>query len=172
MPPHLAYTLPTVAAVPRVSDVPLARSHSLIPRRVLADVVRMTDFLVASLAGLAVAALSSYGMFAAHAAGHLVALAATSVMLVLVLDRLGLYQVSKFASIVAQIPWIVLTWALVLTALAAGAYWLNLGELFSRTWLPAWMAAGVTGVIVERSLVACLVRHWTTTGRLYRRAVI
>ena len=73
----LSYTLPTVSAVPRVSDVPLARSHSLIPRRVLADVVRMTDFLVAALAGLAVAA--------------------TSVMLVLVLDRLGLYQVSKFA---------------------------------------------------------------------------
>jgi Undecaprenyl-phosphate glucose phosphotransferase len=168
----LAYTLQTVAAVPRATDVPLARSDRLIPRRILADVVRMTDFLVTMLAGLAVAALSSYGMFAAHVSGHLVAVAATSVMLVFVLDRLGLYRVSGFASVVAQIPRVVLAWAVVLTALAASVYWFNLGDVFSRAWLPAWFAAGAACIIVERSLVACLVRYWTKTGRLYRRAVI
>ncbi len=168
----LAYTLPTVAAVPRAADVPLARSDRLRSRRILADVVRMTDFLVAVLAGLAVAALSSDGMIAAHAPGHLVAVAATSVMLVFVLDRLGLYQVSRFASVVAQIPRVVLAWAVVLTALAASVYWFNLGDVFSRAWLPSWFAAGAACITVERSLIACLVRCWTKTGRLYRRAVI
>ena len=170
--PALAYTLQRVAVAPRVSDLELAQNGMLVPRRVLADVVRITDFLVAMLVGLAVAALSSSGMFTAPDPWHLVAVVATGALLVTALELLGLYQVSEFAKVNAQIPRIVVSWAMVLVALAASVLWLNIGGEFFSPWLLAWFAAGTIGTVAERSLLACLVRQWTRTGRLWRHAVV
>ena len=168
----LAYKLQAVTSVPRLADFSLTQRGTLIPRGVFADSVRLTDFLVAVVVGLVIAAVYVDEVAATHAMGYLAAVGVTGAVLVASFEYLGLYKVSKFASIVHQLPRIFLGWAVALAMLAATMFFLKVGGEFSRVWLAVWFIAGTGSVIVARIAVANLTRHWMQAGRLYRRAVI
>ncbi len=167
----VAYRLKAVTTVPRLADFTLGQRRSLIPRQVFADVVALCDFLVAFLSGLAIAGLYVHDVHEIFGA-YFLATGLGALLLVAGFQALGLYKVSKFTSIVFQLPRICLAWLAVAAALAAGVFFLKVGIEFSRVWLAAWVVAGVCGIIVERIAVANLARHWTKEGRLFRRAVI
>lgn len=46
------------------------------------------------------------------------------------------------------------------------------GSEFSRVWFGSWYAGGLVFFSLERMWLARLVRRWTLSGRLERRAVI
>ncbi|MBU2582989.1 MAG: undecaprenyl-phosphate glucose phosphotransferase [Alphaproteobacteria bacterium] len=173
LPTSLTTTLQqATAASPRLADFSLKQQGRLISRRVFADVVRFADFAVTVMAGLVIAALYVDEGIATHAYGYTLAVVGTAAVLVAVMEILQAYNVSKFASVAALLPRVVLGSAIAFGALAAVVFFFKAGDEFSRVWLALWLVAGTFGIIVERLVVASLARHWIETGRLFRRAVI
>lgn len=166
------YKPQAVTTLPRLADFSLNRRGALIPRGVFADSVRLADFAVACGAGLIIAAMYVDRAFAPGALGYLAAVGLTGGVLIAAFDFLGLYKVSKFSSIVYQLPRIFLGWAVAFAGLAAAMFFLKVSDDFSRVWLASWLVAGVSATVLERIAVANLARHWMRVGRLYRRAVI
>lgn len=82
------------------------------------------------------------------------------------------YQVSSLRTNVTQLGRVVGAWTAVFAILALLAFFTRQSEEFSRIWFGSWYLGGILFFIVERSIVATLVRRWARDGRLERRAVI
>jgi Undecaprenyl-phosphate glucose phosphotransferase len=63
-------------------------------------------------------------------------------------------------------------WLGVFAFLSLIAFFLKLGDEFSRLWLGLWFTVGLVVLVGFRVGLAIIVRRWTRTGRLERRAVI
>ncbi|MCF1502811.1 undecaprenyl-phosphate glucose phosphotransferase [Afifella sp. H1R] len=63
-------------------------------------------------------------------------------------------------------------WAVVFACFTLVAFFLKIGDDFSRLWLGAWFFMGFVALAAARVLLARLVRVWTRVGLLERRAVL
>jgi Undecaprenyl-phosphate glucose phosphotransferase len=102
----------------------------------------------------------------------LLALGATGAATVASYELLGLYTLPALNNVVKQMPRLLLGWTAAFAGLLAGLFFLKMGHEFSRVWFALWYAAGAVGLTAGRLAVGTVVRHWTSQGRLYRRAAI
>ena len=161
-----------VLELPRLADFRSGDRASLISRDVLSGAVRAIDFLVTLSIGLVVAVFYVAEPSILARSAYPIVLLAMSGATVIAFELLGLYKLEAFASILRQMPRIVMGWTAAFAALAAAIFFMKLGHQLSRVWLAVWFSVGAVAHVTFRLVLAGVVRRWTHQGRLFRRAVI
>lgn len=134
---------------------------------VLADIVRIIDFLLILGAGLAVHAFWIDGWNSVYIA-TLVVVPGVAVAFFQMLD---IYNVPAFRSHVHQLARIAGAWTLVLLVVLALSFAKH-QNLLSRVWISGWYVGGLVVLFAWRFALGVLVRRWAVQGRLIRRVVI
>ncbi len=96
----------------------------------------------------------------------------TALTAVLTFQIAGLYRMQALRAFLVNNIRLVLIWAGLFASLAVLAFFLKVGEEFSRVWFASWAFAGLSSIIAARLIAAPMVRNWTVEGRLDRRTVI
>jgi Undecaprenyl-phosphate glucose phosphotransferase len=138
---------------------------------VLAGFVRMVEFMLIVIIGLAV-----YRAYLPHIDGliwrYLLATFAIAVLSMLAFQVADIYQVQAFRGLEKQYMRLASAWSVVFLLVIGASFFAKAGEMFSRVWLGAFYVSGLVALIVSRRLLFLLVRKWTHDGRLTRRTVI
>ncbi len=167
--PSLAPEAPTLSAEAlAVAGRPTPRPISPI---VLAGAVRMGEFVLVVMVGLAIYALylgAAPGLFWRYV-GATFGIAILSMLAFQVAD---IYQVQAFRGYEKQYMRLASAWSVVFLVVIGASFFAKAGEMFSRVWLGAFFAAGLCALIVSRKTLFYAVRRWTREGRLTRRTVI
>ncbi len=159
-------------APPRLADSGVAAKASGISPVVVRGCVRLADFLVVTLLGLAIAALYIDESYVASNPRYLAAIALTGFATVGVFELLRLYELRTFSSFVKKTPRVIFGWSIAFAVLVVGLFLLKMGSDVSRVWLTTWYLAGAAAFAGERMVLAWMMRSWAKNGRLYQRAVI
>ena len=138
---------------------------------VLAGFVRMAEFALILLIGLAVYAAylsPDDGVFWRYA-GAIFAIAALSMF---TFQSADIYQVQAFRGHEKQYMRLASAWSVVFLIVIGASFFAKAGEMFSRVWLGGFYVSGLVALMATRRLLFLLVRKWTREGRLTRRTVI
>ena len=138
---------------------------------VLAGFVRMAEFALIVLVGMAVFALylSPTEDLIWRYAGAIFAIALLSMFAFQTAD---IYQVQAFRGHEKQYMRLASAWSVVFLIVIGASFFAKAGEMFSRVWLGTFYVSGLAVLIASRRLLFLLVRKWTREGRLTRRTVI
>ena len=138
---------------------------------VLAGIVRLIEFALVMLVGLAVylAYVVPLDGFSWHYPLAIVAIAAIAT---LAFQAADIYQVQAFRGYEKQYFRLASAWSVVFLIVIGISFFAKAGDQFSRVWLGSFYVAGMLVLIVFRRALFLLVRRWTQQGRLDRRAVI
>lgn len=165
---HSGAPAPLRATLARKTDA----QSSHISADMVATSVRVIEFLVLAISGLAIA-LSYVGTPAAlFDIRYLVSFVTVAALTVISFELMGLYTSRAFGAFVKNLPRFVLGWTMALGVYAATVFFLKAGAEFSRAWLAMWFVIGTALVIAERAALSAIVKKWAQEGRLYRRAVL
>ena len=138
---------------------------------VLAGFVRMGEFALIMIVGLAIYA--TYGLHEEKRflfyAGATVVIALLSMFAFQVAD---IYQVQAFRGHEKQYMRLASAWSVAFLIVIGASFFAKAGDMFSRVWLSAFYAGGLTALVASRRVLFLLVRKWTREGRLTRRTVI
>lgn len=138
---------------------------------VIAGFTRLVELLLLVAAGFAVQYAYVYpkeGMPAIYPAAILVGAG----LALLAFESLEIYTPHALRSFVKSNGKLLVAWIGVFAVLTLIAFFLKLGDSFSRLWLGLWFVLGFALLVLFRVGLAFLVRRWTRDGRLERRAVI
>ncbi|WP_342362744.1 undecaprenyl-phosphate glucose phosphotransferase [Terrarubrum flagellatum] len=152
----------------RIANLPLQPSYSA---AVLSGLIRAADFALVALSGLLI-----YFFHPNHPvefeSGYILASGAVAAFIVLAFEAMHGYSPASLRSLRAQGVRIVTCWTLVFLGALAIIFFLKIGPSYSRMWLGLWYAVGLSLILIERIIVAGIVRKLTAMGRLDRRTVI
>src|SRR5450631_909350 len=174
--------LDRLRAAPRAA----AKSHSLTPEAlavaaapapapispiVLAGFVRMAEFALIMVVGLAVFEiyLSTEETLLWRYAGAILAIGMLSM---LAFQTADIYQVQAFRGHEKQYMRLASAWSVVFMIVIGASFFAKAGDMFSRVWLGTFFVCGLIALVVSRNMLFYLVRKWTREGRLTRRTVI
>jgi Undecaprenyl-phosphate glucose phosphotransferase len=138
---------------------------------VLAGMVRLIEFALVFLVGLAVYAgyvVPTYG-FHWYYAG---AIAGIATLAMLAFQAADIYQVQAFRGHEKQYMRLASAWSVVFLIAISVSFFAKAGDQFSRAWLGTFYVLGLLTLIAFRRGLFLMVRHWTRQGRLDRRAVV
>jgi hypothetical protein len=156
---------------PEAREVAAARAPALFSPIVLAGTVRMAEFALIVLVGLAV-----YCAYLLPDEGlswrYVVATFAIALLSMLAFQVADIYQVQAFRGHEKQYMRLASAWSVVFLLVIGVSFFAKAGEMFSRVWLGSFYAGGLVALIVSRKLLFYAVRKWTREGRLSRRTVI
>jgi hypothetical protein len=137
----------------------------------VAGVLRMVDFGILLVAGLAITAV--YIGTSVHLYWHYpIIVAAGSVGAVLAWELADAYQVPAMLRPARHLGRMLLFWVAVFAGLAVAGFFLKISEDYSRLLFGGWFAVGFALVAVNRLVVARMLRRWARNGRMERRALI
>ncbi len=138
---------------------------------VLAGFVRMAEFALIVLVGLAVFAvyLSPTESLFWRYAGAIFGIALLSMFAFQTAD---IYQVQAFRGHEKQYMRLASAWSVVFLIVIGASFFAKAGEMFSRVWLGSFYVSGLVALMTSRKLLFLAVRKWTREGRLTRRTVI
>jgi Undecaprenyl-phosphate glucose phosphotransferase len=155
-------------AAQAIVQQPLPAAYSPI---VLAGSVRIAEFALVTLVGLAV-----YAVYVIPIEGfawrYLVAVGAIAVLATLSFQAADIYQVQAFRGYEKQYFRLASAWSVVFLIVIGISFFAKAGDQYSRIWLGSFYVAGLIVLIAFRRALFVLVRRWTRQGRLDRRAVI
>ncbi len=138
---------------------------------VLAGAVRMAEFALIVIVGMAIFALylpSDEGLYWRYQAATLVIAA----LAMLAFQTADIYQVQAFRGYEKQYMRLASAWSVVFMLAIGVSFFAKAGEMYSRVWLGSYYVAGLATLILSRNMLFFLVRRWTREGRLTRRTVI
>ena len=138
---------------------------------VLAGFVRMAEFALIVLVGLAVFAAylpPGEDLFWRYA----VAIFAIALLSIFAFQTADIYQVQAFRGHEKQYMRLASAWSVVFLIVIGASFFAKAGEMFSRVWLGGFYVSGLAALVASRKLLFLLVRKWTREGRLTRRTVI
>jgi Undecaprenyl-phosphate glucose phosphotransferase len=151
-----------------VAARPLPASISPI---VLAGAVRMAEFILIVVVGMAIFAAylqSNEGLFWRYQVASLF-IAGLSM---LAFQTADIYQVQAFRGYEKQYMRLASAWSVVFMIAIGASFFAKAGGLFSRVWLGSFYVVGLAALVASRRLLFLLVRKWTREGRLTRRTAI
>ncbi len=166
---------PRTAMPAQLSDQARRIAQSLstqsISPNLLTGAIRMLDFLVLSLVGLAI-----YIAYAVPVDGfeafYLIPIIGGPLLTVVGIEAAHGYNVPAFRTHLAQIWRVWASWTVAFALMAVAAFLTKSGQEFSRGFVVSWYFFGLVAFGSSRFALSALVRHWTRDGRLQRRAVI
>ena len=159
----------------RLSEAALAVAQQKVPPAyspvVIAGAVRLADFMLLNLAGIAL-----YLGYVTRLDGfhweYIAAISGMSAIAVICFQAADLYQVQVFRGQLRPMSRVISSWAFVFLLFTGASFLAKLGNDVSRFWLSAFFFVGLAGLLAERLLLRSLVRRWARQGRLERRTVI
>jgi FlaA1/EpsC-like NDP-sugar epimerase len=159
----------------RLSQAALAIANQKVRRAyspiVIAGTVRVTDFVLLSLVGIAL-----YLGYVARLTGfhweYVAAIFGMTATAVVFFQAADIYEVQIFRGHLRQMTRMVSSWALVFLLFAGASFFAKLGNEVSRLWLSAFFFVGLATLIAERLFLRSMVRGWARQGRLDRRTII
>ncbi len=138
---------------------------------VLAGVVRMAEFALIIVVGLAI-----YALYLPPEPGqvwrYLGATAGIAFLAMLAFQVADIYQVQAFRGYEKQYMRLASAWSVVFLIAIGASFFAKSGDMFSRVWLGTFYAGGLAALILSRNALFYAVRKWTREGRLTRRTVI
>jgi Undecaprenyl-phosphate glucose phosphotransferase len=138
---------------------------------VIAGVVRLTDFMLLSLIGIAL-----YLGYVVRLNGfywsYVAAIFGMSGAAVVCFQAADIYQVQVFRGQLRQMTRMISSWTFVFLLFIGVSFFAKLGGEVSRLWLAAYFVVGLAVLIGDRLFLRALVRRWARDGRLDRRTVI
>lgn len=140
-------------------------------RIVLAGLVQCADFVLLAAVGTVlqlVYVMPEYGIDPAYP----VAILSVSALAVVLFRLSGAYEVGSLRFVAPQLGRLTATWTLVFALAMAAAFFLKMGDTFSRVWLLGWFGGGLVVLVGWRVVLSRLVAGWIEQGRLTRRTVI
>src|SRR6185503_15384163 len=159
------------ALTPEALEVAARPAPRPISPIVLAGFVRMTEFTLVLMVGLALYAIYLPPMpnliWRYSGASLVIALLST-----LAFQTADIYQVHAFRGYEKQYMRLASAWSVVFLIVIGASFFAKAGDMFSRVWLGSYYIVGICALIASRRLVFLLVRKWTREGRLNRRTVI
>src|SRR5271156_3750848 len=159
----------------RLSQAALAVASQKVHRAyspiVIAGAVRVTDFVLLSLVGIAI-----YFGYVVPRSGfrweYIAAILGMSATAVVCFQAADIYQVQVFRGQIRQMTRMISSWAFVFLLFIGASFFAKLGGEISRLWLSTFFFAGLAALIAERLFLRTLVRAWVREGRLDRPTVI
>lgn len=82
------------------------------------------------------------------------------------------YQVQALRSVLRTLPKLLICWTITFAIMALAAFFMKVGEEFSRVWFGSWYLAGIGFLLVGRNFISFAIRRWARNGTMERRAVI
>jgi Undecaprenyl-phosphate glucose phosphotransferase len=151
-----------------VTNQKVSRAYSPI---VIAGAVRLVDFVMLSLIGIAL-----YFAYVVRLAGFhwefVAAIFGMTATAVICFQAADIYQVQVFRGQLRQMTRMISSWAFVFLLFIGASFIVKLGSEISRVWLTAFFIVGLTALITERVVLRALVRGWARQGRLDRRTIV
>ena len=159
----------------RLSQAALAVTNQKIPRAyspiVIAGVVRVADFLLVSIVGIAL-----YLGYVVPLSGfyweYVAAILGMTATAVICFQASDIYEVQIFRGQLRQMTRMISSWAFVFLLFIGASFFAKLGSEISRLWLSAFFFVGLAALIAERLFLRTLVRSWAREGRLDRRTIV
>jgi Undecaprenyl-phosphate glucose phosphotransferase len=151
-----------------VTNQKVSRAYSPI---VIAGVVRLIDFVLLSLVGVALYFGYVVPLGGFHW-GYLAAILAMTAAAVVCFQASDIYEVQVFRGHLRQMTRMISAWAFVFLLFTAASFFAKLGSEVSRLWLSAFFFSGLAVLIGERLFLRELVRRWARQGRLDRRTIV
>ncbi|MGA7997957.1 MAG: undecaprenyl-phosphate glucose phosphotransferase [Bradyrhizobium sp.] len=159
----------------RLSQAALAVANQKVRRAyspiVIAGAVRVADFVLLSLVGIAL-----YFGYVTPLAGfswaYVAAIFGMTAAAVICFQAADIYDVQIFRGRLRQMTRMISSWAFVFLLFIGASFFAKLGNEVSRLWLSAFFFVGLAGLIAERMLLRSMVRGWARDGRLDRRTII
>jgi Undecaprenyl-phosphate glucose phosphotransferase len=159
----------------RLSQAALAVTNAKVQRAyspvVIAGAVRVADFLLLSIIGIAL-----YFGYVARLSGfyweYIAAIVGMSAAAVICFQAADIYQVQVFRGQLRQMTRMISSWALVFLLFIGASFFAKFGNEVSRLWLSAFFVVGIASLIAQRIFLRSLVRSWGRQGRLDRRTII
>src|SRR3982074_1732118 len=166
---------PPVERRRRLSQAALAGTHRKVcgasSAIVIAGAVRVADFMLLSVVGIAL-----YLGYVARMSGfhweYVAAIFAMAATAVVCFQAADIYEVQVFRGNLRQMARMVSSWAFVFLLFIGASFIVKLGGEISRLWLSAFFVAGLAALIAERVFPRAVVRGWARQGRLDRRTIV
>ncbi|HEY8332727.1 MAG TPA: undecaprenyl-phosphate glucose phosphotransferase [Tardiphaga sp.] len=138
---------------------------------VIAGVVRVADFVLLSVVGIAL-----YLLYVARIDGfrwdYVSAIVAMSVAAVICFQAADIYHIQVFRGQLRQLTRMASAWAFVFLLFIGASFFARLGGVVSRLWLASFFVVGLILLIAQRAALRALIRRWAQQGRLDRRTII
>jgi Undecaprenyl-phosphate glucose phosphotransferase len=138
---------------------------------VLAGSVRMIEFALVALVGLAV-----YAAYVVPTDGfewyYVGAIAGVAVLALFAFQIADIYQVQAFRGLEKQYFRLASAWSVVFLIAISASFFAKAGDQFSRVWLGSFYVVGLLTLLAFRRGLFLMVRRWTQEGRLTRRTAI
>jgi len=151
----------------RVADLFSDRPYSA---RVVAGIARLCDFL--AILGLGLGIYFTYAMSDGPDSLYVLPVIGGSMLAIILLQAVDAYDLGVMRSFVTQSGRIFMGVTVVFAFFATLAFFLKMGDFYSRFWFGAWYVSTFGYFIVSRVIIANLIRRWTRDGLMERRAVI
>ena len=166
---------PPVERRRRLSQAALAVANEKVRRAyspvVIAGIVRVADFALLSLVGIAL-----YLGYVVPLSGfhweYVAAIFGMTATAVICFQAADIYQVQVFRGQLRQMTRMISSWAFVFLLFIGASFFAKLGGEISRLWLSAFFFVGLAVLIAERLFLRAMVRGWARQGRLDRRTII
>lgn len=140
-------------------------------RTVIANVLRLVDFLALSLIG-GILYFSHVLATDPFNPAFPIAILAFSALTVSIASSFQGYSVGALRRYYRQLARVMTIWAAVLGLFMVFAFFARVSDDISRLWLGLWFVTGLAYFALGRTIVRSFIMRWTTDGRLHRRAVI
>ncbi|MDR3466578.1 MAG: undecaprenyl-phosphate glucose phosphotransferase [Xanthobacteraceae bacterium] len=138
---------------------------------VIAGVVRLVDFALIALCGLAV-----YFSYPVHVSGftwaYVFAVLAVALAAVICFQAADIYDIQVFRGQLQQMTRMISAWCLVFLLFMGASFLAKIGGEVSRLWLSCFFFTGMLLLIAERLTLRAMVRKWARDGRLDRRTIV
>ncbi len=159
----------------RLSPAALAVTNEKVPSAyspvVIEGFVRLADFVVISLVGIALY-FSYVVRIDDFSWSYILAIFAVAATAVVVFQSADIYDVQIFRGQLRQMTRMISSWAFVFLLFIGASFFAKLGDAISRLWLSAFFFVGLGALIGARLALRTLVRSWARAGRLDRRTII
>src|SRR4030088_1904339 len=166
---------PPVERRRRLSQAALAVSNQKVPRAyspvVIAGAVRLADFVLLSLVGIAL----YFGYVVPLVGFHwefVAAIFGMTATAVICFQASDIYEVQVFRGQLRQMTRMISAWAFVFLLFIGASFFAKLGSEVSRLWLSAFFFVALAALIAERLFLRAMVRAWAREGRLDRRTIV
>ncbi|MBR1200287.1 undecaprenyl-phosphate glucose phosphotransferase [Bradyrhizobium sp. AUGA SZCCT0240] len=151
-----------------VTNQKVSRAYSPI---VIAGAVRLVDFVMLSLIGLAL-----YFAYVVRLKGfhweYVAAIIGMTATAVICFQAADIYEVQVFRGQLRQMTRMISSWAFVFLLFIGASFLVKLGSEISRIWLASFFFVGLVALLIERAFLRTLVRSWARQGRLDRRTIV
>jgi Undecaprenyl-phosphate glucose phosphotransferase len=151
-----------------VTNQKVSRAYSPI---VIAGAVRLVDFVMLSLIGIAL-----YFAYVVNRTGfhweYIAAIFGMTATAVICFQAADIYEVQVFRGQLRQMTRMISSWAFVFLLFIGASFIVKLGSEISRVWLSTFFFVGLAALIAERLFLRTMVRSWARQGRLDRRTIV